>query len=453
VNSAPSGWFRRQGVALLALSITALLTSQQTRGQISSTQLRVTTVPAGATVICDSKTHAISPTTIDGLPAGEHLVIANLPGHREIRQTVVLQAGERAAVHLRLEPLRGLLLVHSDPAGADVELDGANRGKTPLLLTDVEFGAHRLTFALQGFQSMEKDLRVDSRAPQKLTADLLSNSGSLDVSSEPAGARIRLNGIEMGATPKALKAIPPGDNEIELQLTGYALYKQAFKIDAGQVLPMSVELTPLPASLTIVSTPEKAKIYIDDQLRGEAPITIQGIEPGTYRIRAKLRGYAESERDVDVAQSQMETEEFILQRNSGILEVVTEPTGVRVYVDGVDYGETENVESDLVSKPLRVDLLEVGPHILQLTRNGYFATKMDVEIERDETLTRHLKLKRRFIPDIEIQTRGLGKTVYRGVLTQRMPNGDVRIEEYENIFVTIKKENIVRSRPIKDQAE
>lgn len=175
--------------------------------------------------------------------------------------------------------------------------------------------------------------------------------------------------------------------------------------------------------------------------------------PGRYTVRVENRGYAAAERTITVGQSQVRTEEFVLDRNSGILEVVTEPAAVRVYVDGEDYGETEPTDTDQVSKPMRVDLLSVGPHVLQLTRNGYFSIKMDVEIERDETLTRHLKLKRRFIPDIEVHTKGLGKAVYRGVLTQRMPNGDIRIEEYENIFVTIKKENIVRVRPIKNQPE
>ena len=69
--------------------------------------------------------------------------------------------------------------------------------------------------------------------------------------------------------------------------------------------------------------------------------------------------------------------------------------------------------------------------------------------DRDETLTQHIKLGRRFIPDTEIVTKGLNRNLYRGVISKRFPNGDIELEEYENIFVIIEKKHLVRVRPLR----
>ena len=103
-------------------------------------QIYVTTDPAGAILFCDSISCGGTPATIAAVAAGEHLLIIRKPGYRETRATVTTRAGERLAVELKLEALKGLALVHSSPVGADVELDGVNIGKTPLLLHDFPLG-------------------------------------------------------------------------------------------------------------------------------------------------------------------------------------------------------------------------------------------------------------------------------------------------------------------------
>ena len=63
---------------------------------------------------------------------------------------------------------------------------------------------------------------------------------------------------------------------------------------------------------------------------------------------------------VRVRAGEKTTEEFRLHRNSGVLVLVTEPPGVKVFVDGEDVGETVASEAGLVSTALNVDLLARG---------------------------------------------------------------------------------------------
>ncbi|CAN0561886.1 unnamed protein product, partial [Laminaria digitata] len=45
--------------------------------------------------------------------------------------------------------------------------------------------------------------------------------------------------------------------------------------------------------LTIKTSPEKAKVYVDNALQqGTTPLTISGLKPGvTYTVRLELNGY------------------------------------------------------------------------------------------------------------------------------------------------------------------
>ena len=77
------------------------------------------------------------------------------------------EPGERTAVNLTLEPVKALILVRSVPEGATVEVAGANRGETPLLLTDLPLGQYRVRLAKSGFREQEVDVVVLALAPVK----------------------------------------------------------------------------------------------------------------------------------------------------------------------------------------------------------------------------------------------------------------------------------------------
>lgn len=427
----------------------ALIGGWSELGVAHASQLYIESQPPRATVVCDGKTYETTPLTITNLPAGEYLVILRKPNYVEARRNVTLEAGARSSITVPLDRVRGLLLIHSKPAGAAVEIDGAARGTTPLLITDLALGNRRATLTSAGYKPMTIEIEITDRTPKKVTVELISNTGGIDISSTPPGAAIRLNGAEVGRTPHVLQRVPLGQNELVLSLAGYELSTHSVELDAGQQITIDATLVALPGALTVLSTPTNAKVYVQGKLRGRTPVTLSNLDSGDYALRVEKAGYADAARSVQVRKAQALTEEFLLERNSGILDLVTEPAGVHVYIDGEDYGVTRSGESDQLSEPLRVDLLSMGEHTLQLTKKGYFERKEKIEIVRDETLTQHIKLGRRFIPDTEIVTKGLNRNLYRGVISKRFPNGDIELEEYENIFVIIEKKHLVRVRPLR----
>ena len=80
---------------------------------------------------------------------------------------------------------------------------------------------------------------------------------------------------------------------------------------------MPAPLKAVPAGLTVHSIPEKARIYVNNQFHGEAPIVMTNLPPGEYRLRAEKRGYETDARNITLKPEDQLSEEFRLQRNSG----------------------------------------------------------------------------------------------------------------------------------------
>jgi hypothetical protein len=426
-----------------------LLGRAATAANEQDTMVRVVTDPPEAVIVCDGIVRNASPLTLPGLEPGDHLLAAQKQGYREMRRTITLVAGQRMAVEMALEPLLGLVLVQSEPAGADIRIDGADRGKTPLLLTDVRVGKHRMQFASPGFLTKEVDLNIPDRVPLQVLETLTSDSAKLVLDSDPTGAKVTLNGVDKGTTPCTLERIPGGEATLQLALTGYEPYEQALKLAAGQTEQVKAVLKPIPAKLTVVSIPKGARIYVNNQFRGEAPVTIDKLEPGNCRVRAEMDGYDPDARDVTVERAATLTEEFRLIANTGQLQVSTEPSGVKVFVDGKEVGTTaaKEGETDRISDALTVNGLAAGHHDLEFVRKGYASKKFGAEVEKGKAQTVHQVMVKRFVPDCEVRTNA---EVFKGVLQEVDPQGNVKIEIKPGIVKTIPVEDVKYRGPLRD---
>ena len=417
-----------------------------------SGQVRVNTDPSGAVVAVDGDVREAAPTLISGLPPGEHLLCAAKAGYREARRTITLAPGQRMAVDLALEPLVGLVLLQSSPTGAEVRIDGADRGRTPLLITDIPLGKYRLTFSGQGCVPKDVELQVANRTPILLSVPLTTDSANLVLDSTPSGADVTMDGVSRGTTPCTLERIPSGAHKLEVNLAGYEPFVRDLSLAAAQSETLKAALKPIPAHLTVVSVPPGARVYFNEQFRGQSPVTVEQLDPAAYVVRSELAGYETLARTVTVERASKGVEEFRLVSNSGALELTTEPAGVKVFIDGKEAGVTvaKASETDQVSEPWQTNLLAAGSHKVQLSKKGHFAKTITVEIKPQQTTTVHDSLKKRFIADYEVTT---ADTVFRGVLQEKDPQGNIKLEIKPGIIQTIPAATVVTAKPLREEKE
>lgn len=413
-----------------------------------SAQIRVITDPAEAFVFCDGEMKGVSPVTITDLQAGEHLIVIRKDGYYETRKTVVVRAGQRLPLEIKMDPVTGLVLLHSEPEGASVLINGALRGKTPLLLTDLALGRYRVKFQLTGYSPVEIEFVVPNRTPIKRMVQLTSDSATLIVSSTPSGAVVNLDGIPKGITQCALERIAAGEHLIEVSQPGYRTYKETVKLAAGERAEINVFLKPVPASLVVVSVPPKARVYINNEFRGETPLTLDNLEPAPYRIRTEMPGYEPLFRNVELKPGRKITEEFRLEAMSGTVVITTEPPEVKVLLDGKQVGITARkpVDGDTTSEPLRIEQVAPGGHEIELNKKGYFPMKISVEVEKNKETSKHVKLRRQFLPDYEVVT--IDGVVLRGVKHYIDSQGNIRLEVADGVFRTIPRNQIKYHRPL-----
>lgn len=432
-----------------ALSILLLLTSLAFAApETTLSGIHVETQPAGAKVFCDGEDEGTSPVTIDSLEPGDHLIITRLVHFEESRKTVTLEPGGVASITMPLRKATGLVLVHSNPSGADVSEGDTSFGTTPLFVDELSLGKHRLTFRLASFSEKNVQVEIPDRTPVPVMVELSSDSATLNVESTPPGAAVTVNGVDKGVAPVVLAGIPEGAADIGIHAAGYEPYERALRVSAGQREDVIVTLKELPASLRIVSIPAKARIYIENQFAGDSPVDRKNLKAGAVRVRAELPGYRTLARTLTLKRGETVTEEFRLEKDTGVLMVTTRPSGAEVQVDGRVAGTTKTArggQEEGLSVPLRLDVSAGEKHRILITKPGYLDDMQSVTVQTAETNEFRGVLKRVIVIDCEIET---SYGTFSGAMVKRYDDGSVKIETSPNKFKTIPAADIKKmTRP------
>ncbi len=402
----------------------------------AGSQVYIRTDPVGAAISFDGIDIGISPATLQAVREGEHLISARKAGFFEERKTLTIGAEGRIVVELKLSPIQGLLLIHSIPPDAEVQIDGANRGRTPLLVRDLLTGQHRINVSLPGYVPQVRDMDIAGRTPQKIEVRLTSSMGQISVQSTPPGALVTLDGTPSGNTPCEIPSVSAGKHLLEMALQGHTSAKAEVDVQAGQKHGVKVTLAPLPAKVLVTSIPDKARIYIKDAFRGESPLTLT-LPAGSYTFRAELQGFEPAARTNTLTAGENNAVEIRLVKNTGAIILVTEPADVSVFIDGRECGRTAALRGDLASQELKIDNLPQGQAVLHLTRSGYHDLKKTIDISANKTIVLNEKLVAKpipFIPNVIVRTGPAPEQTTRGVLKEKYANGDTEVEVAPGIF-------------------
>ncbi|MGE3177610.1 MAG: PEGA domain-containing protein [Vicinamibacterales bacterium] len=124
-------------------------------------------------------------------------------------------------------PPMGQAQFDSRPSGADVVVDGVVRGKTPLKLS-LPVGDHALEIRGDaGTRSLPLNIEAGVLVSQyvELVAVPEQLGGRVEITSEPAGAQVRVDGVTRGVTPLTLDAVPAGTRTVALSRGGATIYR------------------------------------------------------------------------------------------------------------------------------------------------------------------------------------------------------------------------------------
>jgi hypothetical protein len=114
--------------------------------------------------------------------------------------------------------------------------------------------------------------------------------GTLIVNTNPSGVTVVIDGQHRGSTPLTLD-LSPGSHVLQIVSDGH-VRKIPVTIAEGRELAQFVELpavapAPTDGQLQVRSEPSGARVLIDGQYHGVAPLTIEALSPGTHTIKVE----------------------------------------------------------------------------------------------------------------------------------------------------------------------
>jgi formylglycine-generating enzyme required for sulfatase activity len=218
--------------------------------------------------------------------AGRYTLVAEKEGYRRLETPVDIEQGSVLGFTLALLPGR-LAVETPGVAGAEVSVDGARVGTTPLAAFEVEAGERELAVTADGYQPQRAKVTVEGRGVrQSMTVSLVPlptpppgpapppRPGLLALGSDPPGARTSVDGSDRGVTPLEL-SLPPGrPYTLRVVLAGYADAELALTLRAGERRQETLRLEPLLGEVRIDVRPPDAELIVDGQARGRADQTL-----------------------------------------------------------------------------------------------------------------------------------------------------------------------------------
>jgi hypothetical protein len=153
--------------------------------------------------------------------------------------------GKRDDVDDRPTTPEGSISISTTPTGVSVRMDGRSIGTTPITMKDVISDTHTLTLTKDGYKSKTVPFVLSAGGAENIDEVLEQLTGSIQISSNPPGASIYIDGVIKGNSPETVPGVLPGSYTVRLVKEEYDDYtKSGVNVKADQTTSVNAVLVP-----------------------------------------------------------------------------------------------------------------------------------------------------------------------------------------------------------------
>jgi hypothetical protein len=248
--------------------------------------LTVQTNPPGASVVIDGKQRGVTPLNL-ALESGKHVLELVTEGDvRSMPITITPGAQISQFIELPHAPSAlGELQIRTEPAGAQVSVDGRPIGKSPLTAEGLTPGQHTVTLENE-LGSVTQRVTIEAGTTASLVVPLTAPKGA-PVSgwiavTAPVDVQLYENQRLLGSSQTDRIMVPVGRHDLEIvnEALGYRAAK-VVNVSPGQV--SNVRLDMPKASVALNAVPW-AEAWVDGERIGETPIGSVSLSIGPHEV-------------------------------------------------------------------------------------------------------------------------------------------------------------------------
>ena len=248
--------------------------------------LSVQTNPAGATVVIDGQQRGMSPINLQ-LKPGRHVVELVTDG--DVRSIpVMITPGGQVSQFIeipRATSALGELQIRTEPAGAQVTVDGRVLGKSPLTAEGLTPGQHTVVLENELGQVTQR-VTIEAGTTASLVVPMPTPrnapvSGWIAVSA-PVDVQLYENQRLLGSSQTDRIMVPVGRHDIEVvnEALGYRASKTV-NVQPGQTATIRLDLPKAPMAL---NAQPWAEVWVDGDRVGETPIGSVQVSIGPHEV-------------------------------------------------------------------------------------------------------------------------------------------------------------------------
>lgn len=324
----------------------------------TATSVRVQTDPVAANVAITGTLPAVRFGGRVLVRPGDYLIKATQEGYSPAQLQAKVTSETNQTFALKLQKLPGKVRVDV-PSQARISVDGKELGNAPGEFT-LAPGKHTIAIAAARYQPFSGELDVVGEGKsQTFTPKLVPAWAEVTVSSEPAGAKLFVDGEERGATPLTTQILA-GNHPVELRMDGFKSWTTDVQVKANEPINLGPVRLGLPdGNLTLRSEPAGASVSVGGVYRGQTPVALELRPDIAHNVVLTMPGYEAATREVSLTAGENRTLSVPLSGVFGEVTVAVQPADAQVFINGKPAGAA-NQKLRLVSTTHDIEIRKTG---------------------------------------------------------------------------------------------
>lgn len=236
-------------------------------------------------------------------------------------------------------------------------LDGALIATSQSLSMQMKPGTHTLVVNHPYYQKAAIEVFAEPGEEVREKVRLLPLEGRLQITTEPPGAVVSIDGAAQAAAPGSY-AVAGGRHVIEVAHPGYKNLQDTVEItNTALDIARNYQLSPQDAFVRFHLQPQGGRLMLNGRRTGGGAVRVDSMRQHTAAY--SMPGYFPQSKTFTLRPGAEEEVRFSLREETGVVEILSRPSG-SVRIDGKEAGAT----------PLSVTLRAVE-HEITVAREGY----------------------------------------------------------------------------------